>query len=203
MAKVGRKRIFDRDKAVHDAMHLFWEYGYEATSISLLNAKIGGGITPPSFYAAFSSKENLFREVVDHYTATHGKTISSLWDEDVSPRQAIELALRRSAKMQTERTHPKGCLLVLSSHSCSPKHINVQRILTKRRICIGNGFQQCVQRAVNLGFLPSNTIVKAYSAGLYSFFLGFSMQARDGVKYSVLDNAITIAMSNWERADIS
>lgn len=29
MASMGRPRTFDRDQAIEDAMHLFWENGYD------------------------------------------------------------------------------------------------------------------------------------------------------------------------------
>ena len=64
MAQMGRPRTFDRDAAITQAMHLFWEHGYDATSLSQLKASIGGGITAPSFYAAFGSKQALFTEVM-------------------------------------------------------------------------------------------------------------------------------------------
>ncbi|GAB0064498.1 hypothetical protein IBA8402_02590 [Pseudomonas syringae] len=49
MAQLGRPRTFDRDLAITQALHLFWEHGYDATSLSQLKANIGGGITAPSF----------------------------------------------------------------------------------------------------------------------------------------------------------
>ncbi len=198
MAQMGRPRTFDRDVAVQQAMHLFWEHGYESTSLTLLKANIGSGITAPSFYAAFGSKEKLFREVVDRYVATHGQVNAGLWDESLSPRQAIELALRRSAKMQTERNHPKGCLLVLSASTCSSENDHVQKLLAKQRARTRDGFQKCVQRAVDLGELPTNTDVRAFAASLHSFLLGLSMQARDGVPGAVLDAAVTEVMRNWD-----
>ena len=57
MAQMGRPRSFDRDAAIEQALHLFWQQGYESTSLAQLKDAIAGGITAPSFYAAFGSKE--------------------------------------------------------------------------------------------------------------------------------------------------
>src|SRR4051812_3480675 len=61
----GRPRAFDRARALEQALTLFWERGYEGTSIADLTAVMG--ITPPSLYAAFGSKEALFREALSLY----------------------------------------------------------------------------------------------------------------------------------------
>lgn len=52
-------------EAVLDAaMLLFWEQGYEATSLAQLRAATG--LSSASLYGAFGSKEGLFKQVVEH-----------------------------------------------------------------------------------------------------------------------------------------
>lgn len=198
MAKMGRPRAFDRDEAILQAMHLFWEYGYESTSLALLKEKIGGGITAPSFYAAFGSKEKLFQEVVERYTTTYGQVNLSLWDQHLPPRDAIELALRRSAKMQTEKTHPKGRFIVIAANTCSPEHQHVQSLLAEQRALTRAGFEQCIQRAVDSGELVAQTKVEAFAAVFNGFLQGITVLARDGLSHQVLHDAITEIMRNWE-----
>ncbi|MDR0237085.1 TetR/AcrR family transcriptional regulator [Acinetobacter sp.] len=202
MAKMGRPRAFDRDEAIQQAMHLFWEYGYESTSLALLKENIGGGITAPSFYAAFGSKEKLFQEVVERYTTTYGQVNLSLWDQHLSPRDAIELALRRSAKMQTEETHPRGCFIVIAANTCSPEHQHVQNLLAEQRALIRAGFEQCIQRAVDSGEFVSETKVEAFAAVFNGFLQGITVLARDGMSYQILNDAITEIMRNWEKHTI-
>ena len=55
-------------------MELFWARGYEGVTLEDLQ-KAMGGITPPSFYNAFGSKERLFREVADLYVSKFGQPI--------------------------------------------------------------------------------------------------------------------------------
>jgi len=75
MARTGRPRGFDKDEALEQATHLFWEHGYKATALSQLKAAMGG-ISASSFFAAFGSKEALFRAVLDRYARTHGQVIA-------------------------------------------------------------------------------------------------------------------------------
>ena len=66
----GRPLSFDRDAALDKAMHVFWEHGYEAASISELTSAMG--ITPPSLYTAFGDKEHLFLEAIERYATGPG-----------------------------------------------------------------------------------------------------------------------------------
>lgn len=198
MAQMGRPRSFDRDEAIRQAMYLFWQYGYESTSLALLKANMGSGITAPSFYAAFGSKEALFAEVVDCYLATHGQVNDCLWDDTLSPREAVELALRRSARMQTEQDHPKGCLIVLSISTCAPEHDHIHTLLATRRSHTREGFMRNVIRAIEQGELSADTHARALALSLHSFEIGLSTEARDGATWHDLDAAVSSAMQAWD-----
>src|ERR1700712_2532842 len=66
----GRPLSFDRDAVLEQAMHVFWERGYEAASIADLTSAMG--ITPPSLYAAFGDKAKLFLEAIERYSKGPG-----------------------------------------------------------------------------------------------------------------------------------
>src|ERR1700726_2934058 len=67
---IGRPREFDIDRALERAMELFWRQGYEGTSVADLTRELG--LTRPSLYAAFKSKEALFLRALDLYEARAG-----------------------------------------------------------------------------------------------------------------------------------
>jgi AcrR family transcriptional regulator len=195
MAQMGRPRQFDRDDAVARALHLFWEHGYEATSLAQLKTALG--ISAPSFYAAFGSKEALFQEAVACYLRTHGTVTACLWDTTMAPRAALEFALRGSARMQWEDGHPKGCMVALGVMGTDAA---VASELTASRARTRAGLHACMQRAVEQGDLAPGTAPQALAAVFDSFLLGLSTLARDGVPQAQIDAAITQLMALWDAA---
>jgi AcrR family transcriptional regulator len=201
MARTGRPRAFDRDDAVDQAMQLFWQHGYDSTSLSLLKAKLGGGISAPSFYAAFGSKEALFDECVQRYLATFAQVTECLWDENLPPRQAIETALRQSARMQCEDGHPKGCMVTLGVMSApSPENAHVAQALTHSRARTRAGIVACVERGVGRGELAVDTNAIELATLFDSFLQGISILARDDMPIESIDAAITLVLLTWDLA---
>ncbi|ANN77472.1 TetR/AcrR family transcriptional regulator [Bordetella flabilis] len=201
MAVMGRPRTFDRDRAVEQAMHIFWQNGYESTSLNQLKAGIGNGISAPSFYAAFGSKEALFQECMQRYLSTYAQVTESLWDPDLAPRDAVEAALRSSARMQCERGHPKGCMVGLGVMSApSEENAAVTAPLTRSRTRTRAGITACVQRGIDSGELRADTDARALATVFDAFLMGLSTLARDGVRHAVMEASITHIMSAWDAA---
>ncbi|NYE59918.1 AcrR family transcriptional regulator [Duganella sp. 1224] len=201
MAERGRPRTFDRDAALTAAMHLFWENGFDSTSLAQLKAAMGGGISAPSFYAAFESKEALYKEALGRYMEIYGHITRSLHDASIPPREGVALALHRSAKMQFEAGHPRGCMVALGSMGGGASGGEaVTQPLRDVRNRTRAGFRSCVERAIESGELRATTDPNALSIALDSFFLGISVLARDGVRYAVMKKAVDDAMAIWDAA---
>lgn len=201
MAQRGRPRTFDRDAALTSAMHLFWEQGFDATSLSQLKAVMGGGISAPSFYAAFESKEALYKEALDRYMEIYGDLTRSLHDRSIPPREGVSLAMLRSAKMQCEGGHPKGCMVALGvMGACSSGSEAITQMLRDVRRRTRSGFQSCVERGIKSGELRESTSAPSLAAAFDSFFLGMSVLARDGVRYAVVEKAVAEVMGIWDGA---
>ena len=197
MARTGRPRGFDRNEALHQALHQFWRDGYESTSLAQLKACMGE-LSAPSFYAAFGSKEQLFAEVVTLYIATHGTVMAGLRDPALAPRQALEQALRLSARMQTDNTHPPGCLLVLSTSTCPPHSAALRQQLQAERSRTRAGLLACVQRAIDAGQLPGTLDAAVLATTFDTFLQGMTVVAREGVALATLEGAISQLLSVWD-----
>ena len=74
-ARRGRPRAFDREEALAKAQALFHAKGYDALSVADLTQALG--INPPSFYAAFGSKLELYDEALRRYEKTEGLDVDT------------------------------------------------------------------------------------------------------------------------------
>src|SRR5256712_2657925 len=113
----GRRREFDREAGLEQAIDVFWRHGYEATSMSDLTAAMG--VNPPSLYAAFGDKEKLFLEAVERYQQQRRQSVTKVFDEAPTAREAVRRLLREAASRLACSGHPRGCMLVMSDANCS------------------------------------------------------------------------------------
>lgn len=79
----GPNKQFDRDETLDKAVQLFWEQGYEATSMQdLVNAM---GINRASLYQTYGNKQELYLASLERYSAQILAHLSGLLDKAGTP----------------------------------------------------------------------------------------------------------------------
>lgn len=186
MAERGRPRSFDREIALRRAMEIFWAKGFEEASLTDLTEAMG--IASPSLYAAFGSKEALFREAVALYQATVGLDIWSSLENETMIGEAIRAFLRATAKTYSQPDAPAGCLIVLGAHLSRPGDSVVCDELRSHRAGGILHLRQRFQRAVSEGELPSDFNCEAAATFYATLQHGMSVLARDGADAATLES---------------
>jgi AcrR family transcriptional regulator len=197
MSRTGRPRQFDRDQALQRAVELFWAHGYEGTTLTDLQ-KAMGGITAPSFYAAFGSKEDLFREAVELYKDVQGAPIMKALSEGPTARASIEAMLRASAEHVCGQINPRGCMMVLAGINCAPANKGVEDFLREQRAIREKVIRQRLRQGIADGDLPPSTDINGLVAFYTSVIDGMAVRARDGASRRALRDIVKCAMAAWD-----
>ncbi len=112
----GRPRRFDPEKAVAIAQKLFHERGYDAVGVADITRALG--INPPSFYAAFGSKAQLYDRVLDRYACTGAIPLQDFLRTDRPVAEGLAALLEEAARRYAADADAPGCL-VLESTRCT------------------------------------------------------------------------------------
>jgi AcrR family transcriptional regulator len=191
----GRTRAFDRDEALNRAVAVFWEHGYDATSIALLTEAMGIGA--PSLYAAFGDKRALFYEALDRYLNTYAAfTVRAVTGKEAA-HEAIARLLHDAAAAYTGAGHPPGCLLITAATNCTPGSADVRGRLCDLRAQGRLALEQKIAAAAHAGELPASTDAHALATFYAATLQGMSAQARDGASRTDLDAIAAAALQAW------
>lgn len=192
----GRPRTFDRDAALTAAVRLFWERGYEATSVSDLTDAMG--IRPASLYAAFGDKKALFKEAVEAYgRSPEGAFMSNALAEEPTAREAFARILNEAAAIYPDPSHPAGCLTISAATNVTPQDAEMETFLRDLRNTNLKRFEARLQQAQSDGELPPSADPKALAHYFAAVIQGMSQQARDGATHKTLTDIATQAMHTW------
>jgi AcrR family transcriptional regulator len=194
---VGRPRSFDRDTALDAALRVFWERGYEGATLEDLQDAMGG-ISPPSFYNAFGSKEALFKEAVDRYVAIVGEPTVRALEDARTARQGIEAMLRLAAEAVSAPGRPHGCLLVLGATNCAPASKGAEDYVRAIRQQAPEVIKRRLVRATAEGELSPDVDISAVAAFYATVIHGLGVRAGDGASRADLMSAVDGAMAAWK-----
>lgn len=192
--KKGRPLSFDRDRALHQAMLLFWQHGYESTSLNDLTTALN--VPPSSIYTVFKDKKSLFLETVDLYMSGP-VTSKTIIDEAHTGYDAAWGLLQAAAVGFTGADTPAGCLLATSAISCSSAASDVQGKLAEIRQGVEAHLRDKIEQSIKLGHMTAVDEPDALAAHTLAVIQGLSTLARDGASRAKLLKIASTAMKAW------
>jgi AcrR family transcriptional regulator len=193
--KRGRPRVLNRETGLDVAANLFWERGYEGTSIADLTAAMG--ITPPSLYATFGSKEELFRMALNHSISQQNSQRLQLLDAKIPVYETLKLFLYDIAEGDTQPDKPRGCIVSTAVLQHSEENASVARTTAAMREASIQVLKSRFDRAVSEGELPEGTDTDTLARFYGAVMQGMSAQACDGACTIRLKALVDIALNAW------
>jgi TetR/AcrR family transcriptional repressor of nem operon len=189
----GVKR-FEESEVLDRAMRLFWERGYEATSIQdLLDAT---GLNRGSLYATFGDKRRLFLAAVDRYMQRMAAPMfEALADDD--PRRAIGRMFDTIIDRTRDRRLPRGCLITNTAIDCRRLGGQINAKTAQVMKLQEAAIHTVVRRAQAAGRLGPTEDGRALAQFFLAVAQGLNVVNKAGGETAVLKDIARVAMLVW------
>ncbi|MGQ7269980.1 TetR/AcrR family transcriptional regulator [Marinobacter sp. V034] len=192
---VGRKREFDENTALHNAMQVFWLKGYSGASLSDLTHRMG--INKTSMYSVFGNKASLFAKATKLYIETEMFNHLKIMEQTDTPlRERLENYMLSVIRMQCASDGPKGCFLVHCQSEIVAGDLPdaVAELLKKQDKTAKQMFENLFRNdpeAVELGL---DKHAKTNALTIYTVLKGTASMARSGVTATELHEVVNTAL---------
>jgi len=196
--KAGRKRSFDKQEVLDQAMRLFWENGYSGTSLNDLTSITG--INKPSLYAAFGNKEQLFKDSMEHYSQKYGVPLMNklLEPENAPLAERLKAYMFATAQLVTDPQLPKGCMFVNSSCEAGSEAVpeEIAKTLAKIKKSQSDFLIDFLNKEQIQGRLNKKHDVTKITSYVIAVIYGMGVLAGSGTSIESLSDIIDIAVTN-------
>lgn len=195
---MARPRGYDREAVLAAARDLFWERGYDATSITDLEQRTG--LNRSSLYQEFGSKDGLFEAALACYA---DQVVARLFDPVRSPGAGLaevgQLFARLGGLLRCDpATYGRGCLLVNTGTGLSTTPPAARQAVAAYRDRVRADFLAALTRSADRGETdPAD--VKSRSHLLTSTLMGIWLHARiDPADAADLCDMLARDISAWQ-----
>ncbi len=190
---MARPKAFDEQKILNKAMRLFWEKGYQATSIQDLEEHLNVGRR--SLYNTFGSKHDLFLTALDQYTKTESPDFDGSCPEtsSVDLIQAIFEELSLEALGDSERS---GCMMVNSAMELAGRDSDVTGYSENAIKAMTNGFYKLVRDGQIKKEIPIDKDPMALAQYLANTMLGFRVMAKMDPQKETFENITKVVIQS-------
>jgi AcrR family transcriptional regulator len=191
LIKLGRPAAFDKDAALDVAMRLFWERGYEGTSMADLSQAME--IHPSSIYAAFGDKQELFALAAQRYIDVPAQYMVRALEQPTF-KSFILAAFDNTVEFLGSKEHPSSCFTLTGAISCGTETEPAKVLMRKIRLQNESAIKARLLKARKAGEFPKEENVDDFTRYLSSLLSGLAVQAANGSTRTELKRTAEIAL---------
>jgi TetR/AcrR family transcriptional regulator, transcriptional repressor for nem operon len=189
---MARPKEFDHTKALDKAMHLFWQQGYEKTSMEDLCKHMG--INRGSLYGTFGSKHSLFLEAIQHYKDINIVKFD-LEDEAFSGISAIRVMFSDIVEASVMDTSRSGCLIANTIAELASQDTEIAEMCMDNRRGYENLFHRLLTQSEQTGELSSGHNLTQLARFLVNTIYGLRITAKTTNDRDILEDIVNTALS--------
>ena len=176
--KIARTKAFDRDKALIQAMRLFWRKGYAGTSVEDLTRTLN--LSRSSLYDTFGDKRTLFLEALRFYSGRVLDATARTLNESPSPIVGIQKVFDDLTASAGSETGALGCFMVNSVAELVPYDPDVTEIATKYADSLQQLFTTVLTEARSQNLVTKKQTPEQFAAYVFNMIQGVRVLIKSG-----------------------
>ncbi|NKZ04609.1 TetR/AcrR family transcriptional regulator [Actinomadura latina] len=173
---MARTKEFDPDAALRRALDLFWERGYEATSMADLVERLG--IARASIYGTFGGKHELYLKALERYLQDTDPKIAEALSQPGPVLPAVRALIERYAEEAAQDRPRRGCLVVNTAVELAARDAEAARLVEASWAFLEASLTSALTRARAQGELPPGRDPRSLARLLLVLFQGMRVLGR-------------------------
>jgi TetR/AcrR family transcriptional repressor of nem operon len=171
----GPAKQFDQQQALVKALEVFWDKGYEATSMQDLVRQMG--VNRASMYDTFGNKYELFKQSLDAYCQQSLVNIKQVLQAPGSPMQNI-LRYFQLLGSSTGVVRHHGCFINNTAVELGPHKPEIADYIRHHWAEVEGLFKSTLDRAVEQGELKPDTDTAALARLFNTLIQGLAVSSK-------------------------
>lgn len=177
-------------------MHLFWQYGYEATSLQTLVAEMD--LSRSSFYQAFGSKHDLFLLCLERYREQTTVMLQNRLAAAPSGRDFIAGTLEWAIEEAAAGTGATGCLIMNTATEFAQQNQPIAALVTQGLESYRTIFEAAAKRGQREGSIRTDKAADVLAGYLVTTMGGLRTMVKAGTDLTSLNEMVNVAMDAIE-----
>src|SRR3954466_7865609 len=173
---VARTKEFDPDAALQKALELFWERGYEATSMADLVQHLG--VARASIYATFGGKHDLYVKAFEKYLQTRDPDVVEVLSQPGPVLPAVRSLVEAYARESLCDERRRGCMVVNAAVEIMSRDPQVARRVEASWDHLETALTSALTRARAQGEIPADRDPRALARFLLVMMQGIRVLGR-------------------------
>jgi TetR/AcrR family transcriptional regulator, transcriptional repressor for nem operon len=192
---MARPQEFETADALNKAMRVFWNQGYEATSLADLMAATG--LSKSSLYGTFGDKREFFLAAYDVYRAERAREMEAILNTGPA-RQTIETFFGKIIADASAVEFSNGCMSTNQAVELAPHDPLVRHRVETDFQMIEDAFARTIARGQTEGSVKTVKDARMLASLFVVVFPGLQVMVRAGAVQSRLKEALELLLSNLD-----
>ncbi len=165
-----RPKNFEKEEVLKKVMMLFWEKGYEATSIQDL--VVHTGVNKQSLYDTFGDKQTLYFSALSAYRTENECNLDQLFAANVSTRMALEKLFENVIAEAVVDSNRKGCFMNNATVELSSQNEKIGRFCFDNMNSMEKTLANLIEKGQANGEVSESLDAKVIAAFLFTAING-------------------------------